>query len=119
MALKRLVVLVSGRGSNFAAIADACKSGEIPATVVLVLSSRADAPALKLAADRKLSATVLEAKSFPDRATYEKALEKAVVAARPDYICLAGYMLMLGSPLLVRFPGRLINIHPSLLPAFP
>jgi phosphoribosylglycinamide formyltransferase-1 len=121
----RIVVLASGRGSNFAALADAIARGELPnAQIVGLVCNRPEAPALDLARTRKIPATVLDSKSFGkgkrfDRPAYEEALVSAVERLEPELICLAGYMLLLGKAMLEKWTSRIVNIHPSLLPSFP
>lgn len=115
----RIVVLASGRGSNFAAIADATRSGALPGfTVAALVCNKPDAPALRLARERSIPVHVLDSKSFADRAAYETELLGLLKRLSPDWICLAGYTLLLGKPLVEAWPGRILNVHPSLLPAF-
>ncbi len=115
----KLAVLASGRGSNFKAIASAVKSGRIPSTeVVGLLCSRAEAPAIGLAKELGVKCFVHPYQKKMDRTEYEMGLVKILEPLRPDYICLAGYMLLLGPTLLREYPKRILNIHPSLLPAF-
>ena len=112
----RLAVLVSGRGSNLQAILDAIADGSLGAEIVGVFSDRPDAAALqRVAGPLRWSA---DAKSFPDRAGFDAALADAVDALRPDWVVCAGYMRILGAPFVERFRGRLLNIHPSLLPKY-
>lgn len=117
----RLGVLGSGKGSNFAAIADACSTGEVPAEVVLVLSDVADAGILQHARDRKLPAGFLAPGKF--RTKLDEEAERACIArlqaASVDLVVLAGFMRILKGDFLRAFPQRVVNIHPSLLPAFP
>lgn len=110
----RLAVLVSGRGSNLQAILDAIASGRLVAEVVGVFSDRADAPALQRVAPSQRWAAAPT--SFADKAAYERALGDAIAASAADWIICAGYMRILGAALVRRFSGRLLNIHPSLLP---
>jgi len=117
----RLGVLGSGRGSNFAAVADACATGRIPATVEMVLSDVADAGILDLA--RQCGVTARHIPPGKYRTRLEEEIEQQYVEAlreaAVDLVVLAGYMRVLKSPLLGAFAGRIVNIHPSLLPAFP
>lgn len=117
----RLGVLGSGKGSNFAAIADACAAGEVPAEVALVLSDVADAGILQHARDRKLPAEFLAPGKF--RTKLDEEAERACIArlqaADVDLVVLAGFMRILKGDFLRAFPQRVVNIHPSLLPAFP
>ncbi|WP_313435122.1 phosphoribosylglycinamide formyltransferase [Stenotrophomonas sp.] len=110
----RIAVLASGRGSNLQAILDAIADGRLPAQVVGVFSDRPDAAALlRVAASQRWAQAP---KTFADRAAYEQALGDALQAAAPDWIVCAGYMRILGADFVQRFNGRLVNIHPSLLP---
>lgn len=115
----RLGILLSGRGSNFIAIADAIAQSRIPrAEIALVVSNRADAPGIATARERGLPAEVVASKGR-SREEQEREVVRLLQAAQVDLVCLAGYMRLL-SPWFVRqFPGRILNIHPSLLPAFP
>ena len=118
MARLRIAVLLSGRGSNMLAIDDACRAGRLDADVVWVCSDRADAAGLAAAASRGLPATALPLTQFPDRAAQEAALQAALIAAAPDCIALAGYMRILSAAFVGQFVGRMLNIHPSLLPKY-
>jgi phosphoribosylglycinamide formyltransferase-1 len=112
----RIAVLASGRGSNLQAILQAIANRTLDAEVVGVFSDKPGAPALKqVPSARRWSARPTE---FPDRATYEAALSDAVAAVRPDWVVCAGYMRILGDAFIARFRGRLLNIHPSLLPKY-
>jgi len=112
----RIAVLVSGRGSNLQALLDAIADGRLGAEVVGVLSDRPGAPALaKVPEPLRWSAN---ARAFPDRAAFDAALGDAVAALRPDWIFCAGYMRILGDAFVRRFEGRLLNVHPSLLPLY-
>src|SRR5271157_5301413 len=119
LAMKNLGILLSGRGSNFVAIADSIAAGRIPnARIAVVISNRADAPGLEIARQRGLNALVIPSKGKP-REEHDREVVAALKEHKVDLICLAGYMRLL-SPWFVRqFPGKLLNIHPSLLPAFP
>ncbi|WP_115049315.1 phosphoribosylglycinamide formyltransferase [Xanthomonas arboricola] len=112
----RLAVLASGRGSNLQAILDAIASGRLPAEVVGVFSDRPQAPALHRV-DEALRWSA-SPRDFADRAAFDAALGDAIAAARPDWVICAGYMRILGEPLVRRFAGRMLNIHPSLLPKY-
>jgi phosphoribosylglycinamide formyltransferase 1 len=117
----RLAVLISGRGSNLIAIAAACAEGRIPAIVAAVASDKADAPGLAHAARLGLPTVAVPATAYRhagmlDRAAFESALAAAVDAARPDLVVLAGFMRVLSPDFVARYAGRLLNIHPSLLP---
>ncbi len=117
---QRVGVLISGRGSNLAALLAAARAPDYPAEIVLVLANRADAAGLKLAEAAGIATGVIDHKNFPrDRAGHEAAIDAALRAAGVDLVCLAGYMRLL-TPFLVRaWAGKMLNIHPSLLPAFP
>lgn len=112
----RLAVLISGRGRNLAALLDAVRDGRIDATVVGVISNRAEAEGLSLARDAGLAVQVLPHAGFADRASFDAALATALRALRPDIVALAGFMRVLGEPFVREFEGRMLNIHPSLLP---
>jgi phosphoribosylglycinamide formyltransferase-1 len=115
----RVVVLVSGRGSNLKAIADRADAGEIPAHIAAVISDRADAGALPWAAARGIRTAVLSPKDFADRESYGRALGDLVASFSPQLVVLAGFMRILSDGFVNRFAGRLLNIHPSLLPLYP
>jgi phosphoribosylglycinamide formyltransferase-1 len=117
--MKNLGILLSGRGSNFVAIADSVAAGRIPdAHIAVVISNRADAPGHETARHRGLNALVVPSKGKP-REEHDREVVSALLDNKVDLICLAGYMRLL-SPWFVRqFPGKILNIHPSLLPAFP
>jgi phosphoribosylglycinamide formyltransferase-1 len=115
----RIAILLSGRGSNFEALADACRTGELPAEIVAVISDRRDAPGLQTAARLGLPAIAVDRKLHPGKASHEAALAGAVEERGADLICLAGFMRILSPEFVGRFPLRILNIHPSLLPAFP
>ncbi|MGO9403294.1 MAG: phosphoribosylglycinamide formyltransferase [Terriglobales bacterium] len=117
--MKNLGILLSGRGSNFVAIADSVAAGRIPdARIAVVISNRADAPGIETARERGLNALVIESKG-KQREEHDREVAAALKEHKVDLICLAGYMRLL-SPWFVRqFPGKILNIHPSLLPAFP
>ena len=115
----RVAILLSGRGSNFLALHDAMLRGEVPAEVVLVVSNVATAPGLLRARERGLPTVVIEHRGEPDRATHERKVLATLRTAGAEWICLAGYMRRLSAELVGAFPQRILNIHPSLLPAFP
>ena len=116
--LTPIAVLLSGRGSNFVAIADACARGEIPAAIVLVVSNRSDAAGLERAHERGIAAEVIPGKGLT-REEHERLVIAAVDRAGAEWVCLAGYMRLLSPGFVGRFPGRIVNIHPALLPSFP
>lgn len=115
----RIAILVSGLGRNLHAIAQACTAGHIAGRVVGVLSNRADAPALLRARNAGLDCRVVAHVEYTDRAAFDTALADALDALQPDIVVLAGFMRVLGATFVERFRGRLINIHPSLLPKYP
>jgi phosphoribosylglycinamide formyltransferase 1 len=112
----RVAVLASGRGSHFSSLADAARDGELPIELVGVFCDRPGAPVLQRAAERGVPALLFDPKAFADRAAHEAALFAAVDAVAPDLIVCAGYMRILGDAAVQARVGRMINIHPSLLP---
>ena len=114
----RVGVLLSGRGSNFVALAEACARGEVPAEIVAVVSSRSDAAGLERARERGIAAVAVPTKGVT-REEHEALLLAALDEARVEWVCLAGYMRLLSPAFVARFPSRLLNIHPALLPSFP
>ena len=114
----RLGVLISGRGSNLQAIVDATRSGSLDAEVAVVISNRRQAPGLVRARDAGIEALFLDPRDYRDRDAYDRALADALRARGVSLVCLAGYMRLVGMPLLDAFRDRVLNIHPSLLPAF-
>lgn len=118
-AASRIVVLASGRGSNLAALAEACVRGEVPGRVVAVLSDRSDAGALSVGRECGAASETLLPRAYVDREAHDAALADRVAAFEPDVIVLAGYMRILSTQFVERFLGRLLNIHPSLLPRYP
>ena len=119
MSRKRVAVLISGRGSNMAALIDAAKDKTFPAEIVLVLSNRPDAGGLATASATGIATEVVEHTQYgKDRAAFEAALQAALVKHRIEIVCLAGLMRLLTAGFVDRWPERMINIHPALLPAF-
>jgi len=117
---RRLAVLLSGRGSNFEAIADAVAAGRIPnAEIVAVISDVAEAPGLLRARARGLPAHAVDRRAIPGRRAREETMGAILERARPDLVCLAGYMRLLSPDFVARWRGRILNIHPALLPKFP
>src|SRR6266576_1357975 len=117
--MKNLGILLSGRGSNFVAIADSIAAGRIPnARIAIVISNRADAPGLETARQRGLNALVISSNGKP-REEHDREVVAALLENEVDLICLAGYMRLLSPWFVQQFPARILNIHPSLLPAFP
>ena len=115
----RIAVLLSGRGSNFVALAEALARQEAPARIVLVVSNVAAAPGLERARELGIPAAVLPHRDFPSRSAHEDALLALLRDAGVEWICLAGYMRLLGAEFVAEYSGRILNVHPSLLPAFP
>jgi len=116
---KKLGILLSGRGSNFEAIADSISAGRIAdAVIAIVISNRAEAPGIESARRRGLPALVVPSKD-KERQAYDAEIAAILKEKQVDLICLAGYMRLLSSWFVQQFPGRILNIHPSLLPAFP
>ena len=118
-ARKRVGVLISGRGSNMKALIDAAQAEDYPAEIVLVISNRADAGGLAIAKDAGIAARVIPHKNYPNRATFDAALDKALSASRVEIVCLAGFMRLLTPGFVAGWRDRMLNIHPSLLPEFP
>jgi phosphoribosylglycinamide formyltransferase-1 len=118
-ALARLAVLISGRGSNFEALAEACANGGIPAKIVLVVSDNPAAEGLRKAEKWEIPARVVDWAAWPNRQARETALLAALEAEAVDLICLAGFMRILSAAFVARWPLRILNVHPSLLPSFP
>ncbi len=116
---KRIGVLISGRGSNFQALADGVARGRIPnAEIAIVVSNREDAPGLEIARLRGIPERAIPSKGL-ERAAYDKLVVAALQERNVDLVCLAGYMRLLSPYFVNAFSGRILNIHPSLLPAFP
>ena len=115
----RIGVLISGRGSHLRNLIACCKRGEIDAGVVIVISNKQNAPGLRYAAEAGIESIVLSHRLYPDRHQYDEQLAQILIQHQVDLICLAGFLRLL-SPIFVRqFPSRIMNVHPSLLPAFP
>jgi len=116
---KRIGVLLSGRGSNFEALADSVAAGRIPnAEIAIVLSNREGAPGIERARARKIDARAIPSKGL-EREAYDRLVVAALQEKEVDLVCLAGYMRLLSPQFVAAFRGRILNIHPSLLPAFP
>ena len=113
-----IVVLISGTGSNLRAIAEQARSGELPVEIRAVISDRPDAAGLAWAATAGIATLALLPRDFPDRAAFDRALVDAVQRYEPGLVVLAGFMRILGAEFVDRFAGRLVNIHPSLLPKY-
>lgn len=117
-ARKRVVILISGRGSNMVALVRAAKEADFPAEIVGVLSDNADAAGLKLAAVESIANQAIVRSDFAGKGEHEAAIGNALEAMRAEIVCLAGYMRLLSADFVERWRGRMINIHPSLLPSF-
>jgi phosphoribosylglycinamide formyltransferase-1 len=116
--MKRIVILISGRGSNMEAIVQACADQQWPASVVAVVSNRPDAEGLAFARARGLATAVVDHKAHTTREAFDAALAEVIDGFAPDLLVLAGFMRILGADFVRRYEGRFLNIHPSLLPAF-
>jgi len=116
---RRLGVLISGRGSNLQALIDATQDGRLNASIVVVISNIEDAGGLERARSAGLETLVISHRGWPSRDDYDRALVRELQARDVGLVCLAGYMRLVGAPLIDAFPNALLNIHPSLLPAFP
>jgi len=116
--MKKLGILLSGRGSNFMAIADQIEAGNLDAEIAVVISNRPDAVGLEVARQRGMNALILASKGVP-REEHDQRMGDALEQAEVDFVVLAGYMRLLSASFIQRFPQRIVNIHPSLLPAFP
>ena len=118
MSRKRVGVLISGRGSNLAALITAARQPDYPADIVLVASNRFEAAGLARAAEASIPTAVVDHKAFPDRRAFEEELDRTLQAGGIEILCLAGFMRVLTDWFVERWAGRMLNIHPSLLPAF-
>lgn len=116
--MHRLAVFASGSGTNFEAIASACARGELEAQVVLLVCDRPGAPVIERAARYGIEAFVFAPKDYASKADFEREIVRRLDAAGTELVCLAGYMRIVGDTLLGAYEGRIINVHPSLLPAF-
>ena len=119
MPLPRITVLISGRGSNLASLVAAEKAEALHGNLCTVISNRADAAGLAIALAHGAAIAVVDHRAHASREFFDAALAQAIEASRPDLVVLAGFMRILGPPLVRRFDGRMLNIHPSLLPAYP
>ncbi len=115
----KIVVLVSGRGSNLRALCRAIDEGRCAARIAAVISDRHSAEALSFAKERGLAIEVVRPKDYADREAWDAALAPVVAAHAPELVVLAGFMRIVGSAMLARFPYRIVNVHPALLPSFP
>ena len=116
---RRLGILISGRGSNLQSIIDAIARGELSAEIAVVISNRPEAAGLLRAREAGLETVCLRQKDFDSRDTYDAAIARELEQRTVGLVCLAGFMRLVGRSLLNAFPQRILNIHPSLLPAFP
>ena len=116
--MKRIVILLSGRGSNMRAIVEACAAQQWPAQVVAVISNRPDAAGLGDAAAQGIATATVDHRQYPSREAFDAALAMQIDSVTPDLVVLAGFMRILGDAFVRRYQGRMLNIHPSLLPAF-
>jgi phosphoribosylglycinamide formyltransferase-1 len=116
--MKKLVILISGRGSNMEAIVRACSREGWPAQVAAVIASRPDAAGLEFAASHGIATAVVDHRQFPDRESFDAALAGEIDAFAPDLVALAGFMRVLTPGFVDRYAGRMLNVHPSLLPSF-
>jgi phosphoribosylglycinamide formyltransferase-1 len=116
--VRRLGILISGRGSNFEAIADQIDAGKLQAEIGVVISSRPDAQGLQTARARRIETASIPSKGL-DREVYDRLLLQELQKRQVDFVCLAGFMRLLSAGFIRQFPNRILNIHPSLLPAFP
>ena len=118
MTRRRIAILISGRGSNMVSLIEAARSADFPAEIALVLSNRPDAGGLDRARASGIEALAVDHKAYSTRESFEQALDEALRAHEIDFICLAGFMRVLTSWFVGRWEGRMLNIHPSLLPLF-
>lgn len=118
MKRKRVAILISGRGSNMAALIDAASRYGFPAEISIVISNRSDAGGLSFAAAHGIATAIVDHKAFDSREAFDSALDKILEAMRVEIICLAGFMRVLTDAFVEKWTGRMINIHPSLLPEF-
>ncbi|MEI7648996.1 MAG: phosphoribosylglycinamide formyltransferase [Methanomicrobiales archaeon] len=116
--MKRIAVIVSGRGSNFQAVLDAIRNGTVPAECVALITDNPKAYALERAKKAGVPCRIIDYATFPSREVYERALLTAMQDVNADLFVLAGYMRILGASIVRAFPGKIINIHPALLPGF-
>ncbi len=116
--MKKIVILISGRGSNMEAIVRACEAQRWPARVAAVIANRADAKGLIFARSQGIAAVAVDSKTYPERALFEAALAEAIDSFTPDLIVLAGFMRVLTAAFVERYANRILNVHPSLLPSF-
>ncbi|MBQ5939715.1 MULTISPECIES: phosphoribosylglycinamide formyltransferase [unclassified Massilia] len=117
--MKNIVILISGRGSNMEAVVRALDAEKWPARIAAVISNKADAKGLEFAQSRGIPTAVVPSKEFASRAEFDAALQETIDRYAPDLVVLAGFMRILTAPFVEHYAGRMLNIHPSLLPLFP
>lgn len=117
--MKNIVILISGRGSNMEAVVRACQAEQWPARIAAVISNRADAAGLAFAESHGIATAVVPNKAYASRAEFDAALRTVIDGFAPDLVVLAGFMRILTEPFVTHYAGRMLNIHPSLLPLFP
>lgn len=115
---RRVAILISGRGSNMVALIEAAQAKDYPAEIALVASNRPDAGGLEFAAKHGITTSVVDHKRFASREAFETALQETLEHARIEIVCLAGFMRVLTGAFVGKWPGRMLNVHPSLLPEF-
>jgi len=118
MTRRRVAILISGRGSNMVSLIEAARAPDFPAEIALVLSNRPDAAGLELAKAAGIATLAIDHKAFPDRESFDRALDAALTSHDIAFICLAGFMRVLTDGFVERWSGKMINIHPSLLPLY-
>ena len=118
-AMKNIVILISGRGSNMEAVVRAAQAEQWPARIAAVISNRADAQGLVFAAEQGIATAVVANKDYASREAFDAALQEVIDGFAPDLVVLAGFMRILTAPFVEHYAGRMLNIHPSLLPLFP
>jgi len=118
MTRKRVGILISGRGSNMAALIEATHAKDYPAEIILVISNRPDASGIKFAESKGIATAIVDHKKFASREAFDAALQHELAAAKIEIVCLAGFMRVLTDDFVKSWQGRMLNIHPSLLPAF-
>lgn len=117
--MKNIVVLISGQGSNLQALIDACKHGRMKGKIAAVFSNNPDAYGLQIAQEADIPTHILSPEAFPDRVAYDAAMAQEIEQYQPALVVLAGYMRILSPDFVARFAGKMLNIHPSLLPKYP
>lgn len=118
MAKRRVAILISGRGSNMAALIRAAEAPDYPAEIALVISNEPDAAGIAFAAKHGVPTKVIHHRDFPSREEFARAIDAALSEIQAEIVCLAGFMRLLATPFVEKWRGRMINVHPSLLPAF-